>query len=530
MRRNIDRFDPTQSPESWILSALFEPLVEPHPETMTPIAGLATHYRIEDGGKRYTFYLRGHSAPRGMRLAGPDSLPAEFSRGRAGAPFGVSARWSDGQTITADDCVYSWRRFFDPKTANPDAYTFFCVAGAEEVSTGMIPPERLAVRTLDRFAFEVDLVKPAPHFLMLSCIVYPTPRHAIERARHDGREASWTDPARLVTSGPFQLKEYRPHERTLVARNPYYFDAGLVEIEEIEFSAADGAGVLNLFRSGLAESREGRVLPLQLAPGLKGQAALHVRPACACHAWRFSANRAPWDNVLLRYALNMATDKEAIARFLGMGQRPAKTRVPPLPGYTSPADLPIEINGRLCDVLAFDPRAARELWESAAGSPGLRLTIHYPARVDSRLLAEIQQDQWMKHLGLIANLQAREPAAYNDSVFQQGDFLGVAEDSYIANIPDPYDLLSLYLSGYPSWSDPAFDATLNTATSITDPALRMKKMAECEADLLRGMPLIPLYFDTWVYLERPDLHGMGLSPLGVPAFKYGWIEETRRPS
>jgi hypothetical protein len=53
-----------------------------------------------------------------------------------------------------------------------------------------------------------------------------------------------------------------------------------------------------------------------------------------------------------------------------------------------------------------------------------------------------------------------------------------------------------------------------------DPALQMKRLSDCERSLLRGMPFIPFYFDTWVYLERPEVHGLKLSPLGVPAFKY----------
>src|SRR5262245_32173541 len=244
---------------------------------MQPMAGLATHYLVEEGETRYTFYLRGHAAPQGTQLPSADSLPTEFSRGRTGSPVDVPARWSDGTTITAEDFVYSWRRYFDPKSANADAYTFFCVAGAEAVSAGKIPPEQLAVRALDRFAFQVDLEKPAPYFPMLCCNSAVTPRHVIERARRDGREAAWTDPGRIATSGPFRLKELRPHERTVVARNPKYFDSAFVDVEEIEFYAADGVTVVNLFRAGLADSMDGRVLPLQLAPRLKGQPALHIR-------------------------------------------------------------------------------------------------------------------------------------------------------------------------------------------------------------------------------------------------------------
>ncbi len=470
-------FDPAKAPgggEFWILSALFEPLLQPHPQTMAPTAGLATHCKIERDGTRYTFYLRGHPAPEGIPLAGMDSLPAEFSRERAAAPYRVPARWSDGVPITGDDIVYSWRRYVAPETGNPNAYYFYCVAGAEEVNSGKSSPEKLGVRAPASLAFQVDLRAPAPDFLQLCCteMTLPMPRHAIEEARQRGREASWTEPGRMVTSGPFVLKEFRPRERTIVAKNPNYFDARLVGIEEIEFSAADGVVVLNLFRAGLADSMEGRVLPLQLVPPMRNMPALHMRPACACHNWRISAKRAPLDNVLLRYALNMATDKDATVRFLGMGF----------------------------------------------------------ALLDSRLLAEILQHQWRENLGLESQLMPHEPVVHVQTNLTEGDFSGVAEESYFANYPDPYDPLGQYTANYANWSDPEFDRSLATATSIADPALRMEKLAECETMLLSAMPFVPVYFDTWVYLERPEVRGLSLNPLGVPAFKYGWIDTNPRPS
>ena len=511
----------------WIIFALFEPLIGAHPETMAPIAGLATHYKIERDATRYTFYLRGHPAPEGIRLAGTDSLPSEFSHGRAAAPSNLSARWSDGAPITAHDVVYSWRRCVAPATGNGSAFYLYCVAGAEAVSSGKIPPEELGVRALDAFTFQVDLHAPAPHLLELctTCMTMPLPRHAIEAARDRGREASWTEPGRIVTSGPFLLQEYRPRERTVVSKNRNYFDAALVGVEGIQFFAADGVVALNLFQTGFADSMDGRVLPLQLAPRARGKEGFHVRPALASHNWRISAKRPPLDNLLLRYALNMATDKEATARFLGAGQRPAKCRVPPLDGYHAPQSLPVEINGQACDVLAFNPTIARELWASAASSDArLALPIYYPTRTDSQLLAEILQYQWRSHLGLETRLIPLESTAYLQTVFQEGDFAGVAEDTYVAGYPDPSDLLGLYTDTYPNWSDPAFDRNLAAAMSVADPALRMEKLAQCEVMLLRAMPFVPLYFDSWVYLERPEVRGLSLNPLGTPFFKYAWID------
>lgn len=50
----------------------------------------------------------------------------------------------------------------------------------------------------------------------------------------------------------------------------------------------------------------------------------------------------------------------------------------------------------------------------------------------------------------------------------------------------------------------------------------------CEARLLRGMPSIPVYFDSWSYLERPGVRGLRLNSLDIPSAKYAWIDRNRR--
>src|SRR5262245_9998850 len=62
-----ETLDPAKStgvPESHIEDALFEGLTKYHPKTQEPIAALATHYDVNSNNSRFTFYLRGHQAPR----------------------------------------------------------------------------------------------------------------------------------------------------------------------------------------------------------------------------------------------------------------------------------------------------------------------------------------------------------------------------------------------------------------------------------------------------------------------------------
>ena len=73
--------------------------------------------------------------------------------------------------------------------------------------------------------------------------------------------------------------------------------------------------------------------------------------------------------MLLRYALNMATEKKVLADFLGPGYVPARSLIAPLPQYPQPGSLKIEVDGRVYDVLSFDVEGARSLL-AKAGFPG----------------------------------------------------------------------------------------------------------------------------------------------------------------
>jgi ABC-type oligopeptide transport system substrate-binding subunit len=53
----------------------------------------------------------------------------------------------------------------------------------------------------------------------------------------------------------------------------------------------------------------------------------------------------------------------------------------------------------------------------------------------------------------------------------------------------------------------------------------MRKLTDVETQLLKGMPLIPVLYDTLSYLEKPYVRGMRPTPLGTPTcFKYVWID------
>jgi oligopeptide transport system substrate-binding protein len=98
----------TGQPDGRIAWALFEGLTGYHPETLAPVPGVAERWELSADGRVHTFHLR------------------------------RDARWSNGDPVTAEDFVYSWRRFLAPETAAQYAYLLFSVPNAEAYNSGQL--------------------------------------------------------------------------------------------------------------------------------------------------------------------------------------------------------------------------------------------------------------------------------------------------------------------------------------------------------------------------------------------------------
>src|SRR3954471_10229006 len=91
----IESLDPpitNSQPDARILISLFDGLVEYHLKTMEPIPAIAQSWETSTDGTEYLFHLR------------------------------HNAKFSNGDPITANDFVYSFRRGFDPELASRNAY------------------------------------------------------------------------------------------------------------------------------------------------------------------------------------------------------------------------------------------------------------------------------------------------------------------------------------------------------------------------------------------------------------------------
>jgi oligopeptide transport system substrate-binding protein len=271
-----------------------------------------------------------------------------------------------------------------------------------------------------------------------------------------------------------------------------------------------------------------------MAPVLSRKRDLCTTPAFGTNFPCFNMRVAPFDNVLVRYAFNMAVNKHAFTRVLGFGRQPAQSLVPPLPGYSPPANVLVRVNGATYNVLEYNPNAARELL-AAAGFPdgrdfrGKRLTFDllYPNFQETRLKAEILQNEWQNRLSVRVNINIQEFKTFLQNQYSL-NYTGVTDSADWGYYRDPTWFLNEFTTGasanVAAWSDLEYDSMLAKATATLEPGLRMQRLAECERYLLRAMPFMPLYHDVWAYPQKPYVRGITPNAMDAHPFKYAWIE------
>jgi oligopeptide transport system substrate-binding protein len=480
-------------PEGRLARALFEGLVTTDPRTLEPRPGQAARWETSADGLRWTFHLR------------PDLV------------------WSDGTPLRASDFVWSWLRVLGPATAARNAGLLHVIAGARDFDRGLASdPATVGLAAPDDTTLVVRLAHPVPYLLHLAACptLLPVPRHVVERWGN-----TWTRPGHLVSNGAFVLARWRQNQSYELARNPRYRDAARVRLERVvAYSVEDLNTAANLYKAGRVDWNTSGYVPSSFVPRLRADADFRSVPFQAVYFYSMNVTRRPFDDVRVRRALNLAVDRDAIARDLLKGTRAPWGRLTPqgYPGYPAPPPLP------------HDPVRARE-WLARAGYPrGLgfpRISILFSTSEDHRRIAEAVQAMWTRELGIPVELRNMEWG----STLQAMTALDydVARRSWIGDYLDPGSFLEIMRGGdgnnRTGWSDARYDRLLLAARDERDPALRLRLLGKAEALLLADGPVIPIYHYSTTELVKPYVRGLWPNALDTHPLRDVWIDHAWRP-
>ncbi|TAL03843.1 MAG: peptide ABC transporter substrate-binding protein [Rhodospirillaceae bacterium] len=417
--------------------------------------------------------------------------------------------WSDGVPLTASDFVLSFRRLLDPKTAAKYASIQYVIKNAAAVNSGKMPLENLGVHAPDDRTVEITLEAPTPYLpgLMSHTTAMPVPERVIRRFGEN-----WVKPAQMVSNGAYVLAEDSPHNYVRLTKNPRFYDAAHVAIDEVIFYPIEDENVaLTRFRArelDINVTTSG--FPINqlswLQQNMPGEA--HIVPALANQYLVFNLRRPPFDDSRVRRAVSLCIDREILtAKVLKDGSTSAYAFVPPgIANYPNPARLDFA-SWPMVQRIA----EAKRLLAEAGYNTDHPFTVEhrYMNSVASRRMA-IAGAAMLKECGIIVHLLVNEPKVFYRTI-QEGDF-SMATAMWGADYNDAQNFLYLLDSrsvgfNYGGYSNPKFDVLLDQARTEIDVAKRAALLSQAEQIALDEVAVAPLNFPSTRTLVAPYVKG-----------------------
>ena len=601
---SLDPQGTTGQPEGRIFMALFEGLVEYHPKTMAPIPAIAERWQVNNDSSEFVFHLR------------------------------KNARWSNGDGITANDFVYSFRRGLAPETASRNANLAIYIKNAEAFNSGGVfvrdpktnqfllekdlaentdaagqptalsqaplkntgdeyqasgerpepaagqaanlqvsdtafhqlmhsPPrltlpgdekqrqkvlaanaklqaavagkefvpvkgEDIGVEAVDDYTLRISLSQSAPFFegLLANQFFRLVPRKAVEQyGKH------WTTPEHIITCGPFKMKSWVPYSEIVVERDPMYWDAASVRLDEIHFFPMnDNPTTMNLYKVGELESALNHVVPNTWLDVVRSKKDYMEGSEAAITYIYINTTKPPMNDVRVRKAFNMAIDRNTWATTRKI-VKPLTSFTPTgiFQGYPQPQG-----DG-------FNPQRARELLGEAGfpvtakgdGSfscpkfPVDQVEYIFNTSSSNKFMAEFMQAQWKQNLGITVSLRSMETKTFF-AARPALDYKGFALGIWGADYMDPFTFLNIFSTSAgdngSGWFDKKYAEMLSEANRTLDKQKRYELLAKAEKYLLDAQPIIPIETLAVNFLKKPYVKGMYPNAGDLYPWKFVYIE------
>lgn len=416
------------------------------------------------------------------------------------------ARWSNGDPVTAQDFVYSYRRMLTPELGAKYAQLLYIIKNGRQFNEGTLKDfSEVGVKALDEHTLELTLDGPTPHLLNL--IKHPTwsPVHpaTIEAAGGIGKpDSNWTR-ENYIGNGPYQLKNWVINKIIEVERNPYYWDAENVSINEIHFLPIDDISTEDqVFNSGRLHYQN--TVPSDMIPIYKKEKDPYLRmePWLATYFYKINTSDPALADPRVRQALSLAINRKAIVKRVTKGDQNIALSMTPdgIQGYIAP-----KIEG-------FNPNKARELL-AEAGYPGgegfPKLNFLFNTSEQHKQIAEAVQQMWLNVLGIEIELQNQVWKTFIET--QHNLDYQISRSGWIGDYVFPDTFLGMFRSGdgnnNTAWSNARYDELINASITEPDSAKRLAMLREAEGLLMDAQPVIPLYHYNRIYRIDPAVKG-----------------------
>ncbi|MDQ3814443.1 MAG: ABC transporter substrate-binding protein, partial [Armatimonadota bacterium] len=426
-------------------------------------------------------------------------------------------RFHSGRQVVADDFRYAIERVLDPATASDGLAIFKIIDGAEEFiedreksaekkQKPKLPHVRgIRVQGDDEISF--TLKKPDATFINYLALPfgYAVPRDYVQELTRKKLNLS----EHPNGCGPFVLEDWVHDGWLHLRKNPNYFEPGLPKCERIELSIGISPTLqIMLFDQGHIDilSLEDVASPdyLRLKQDPKWQPYMLHAPMMDIRYVCLNTELKPFDNVLVRRAMNYAVNRERIAAMLAQRVTLAKGPLPPgMPAY----------NPHLFQY-SYDPAKAKQLLKQAGYANGFSspVTLWYATNLPwyEKAAQSIKED--LKQVGIEINLKATTYPELKTAAGKRRN-IQMCIIGWIQDFLDPANFLDVLLNGHnitdtasnnrAFYSNPKVNKLLDAAGVEVNKAKRLKLYQEAEKMIDADAPRVFLHHTERYLIHQP---------------------------
>ena len=448
---------------------------------------VAESWDVSEDGKTYTFHIR------------------------------ENAKWHDGEPITADDFVFTFRTMATPATGSTNAWLFDGVIEnfAEALyNDGETPeydkqPEDIGVTAIDEKTVEFQLERPFSAFLQLLNGAKPVRQDKWE----EWGETYGSSVDKVLMNGPFIATSWDQDVQMTYEKNPEYWDVENIKLDKMERKVLkEPATSIQALISGeidVVGTNDPDWQELIEAEGDRFRQI--ITPGNGPEFLGLNCQNEYLANTKIRQALSISYDREKYLDDLRHGKGEALYSM--CPKVTNVGDKlyseRVDGKNQIVKILQEkypDPKAllVEGLKEAGFDEDPAKMKVRYATRGTteySKKSAEWLLQEWQEKLGMTITIDMMEWNIMWDKV-NEGDY-DISTAGWGPYYNDPAALLELYhpVDGYfnstkSGWEGPdadKFAELLDKAGQTVDDQERAEMLLEAEELLVGTGVIIPTY-------------------------------------
>jgi peptide/nickel transport system substrate-binding protein len=455
--------------QGWAFNMVFSTLTQADPEKQEFAPELAESWKIAPDGTSYTFAIR------------------------------KNATWHDGKPVTARDVAYTYRMYLNSATGTKRSGGLALIKGAAAYTDGKAN-DVAGITVVDDQTIRFDMEFPNGLFLQQTTLAI-LPEHILGSIPPADLQKQRFFSDAPMGSGPFKFVKYQPDQFIEVEANPdFYF--GKPKIDRLVFSiikspdttevAMDRGEIdMPIFDGGSATTamyKKFAADPRFKLVGTQGA-------TCIGYGWNF--RKEDLKNPLVHQAFLHAIDRKKLVDRFNAGNGTIVNSFMVHPWYQKP---------EWASLYPYDPARAKALLKEANWNSNREVAVNVITLANEEIRAMVATEQQMlAEVGFKITFREVELPVCVEKFYDTYDYELVRVT--FGTFPDPDGFLNFHLKtgsknafGY---ANPELDKKITLGQQTVDQAQRAKIYQEINEEMLKTLPVAPLYVENgWWMMSR----------------------------